>query len=104
MIYHAIEELKEQYRERRKQARIEGHAEGHALGRTEGRTEGRAEGRAEARAIVCRMARLKFGAGAGERLEEVVKQIMDPKRISRIGDMVIECETGDELLALTRDI
>ena len=92
MIYHAIEELKEQYRERRKQARIEG------------RVEGRAEGRAEARAIVCRMARLKFGAGAGERLEEVVKQIMDPKRISRLGDMVIECETGDELLALTRDI
>ena len=63
MIYHAIEELKEQYR-------LEG------LGR--GRAEGRAEGHAT---MACRLTRLKFGAETAERLSQLLEGIADPERL-----------------------
>ena len=81
MIYAGVEELKER-----------AHREG--LGR------GRAEGRAT---LVCRLARLKFGAETAEGLSKLLKGITDPERIARIGDRIIECETGAELLAHARD-
>ncbi len=85
MVYHAIEELKEQYRR-------------------EGRGRGRAEGRAEGHAtMACRLARLKFGAETAERLSQLLEGIAEPERIARIGDRIIECETGAELLARARD-
>ncbi|MCY3611588.1 MAG: hypothetical protein OXH51_08635 [Gemmatimonadetes bacterium] len=80
MIYAGVEELKEQYRERRKRARVEGRVEGRAT-------------------MVCRQARLKFGAETAERLSQLLEGIADPERIARIGDRIIECETGAELLA-----
>ena len=81
MIYAGVEELKER-----------AHREG--IGR------GRAEGRAT---LVCRQARLKFGAETAEGLSKFLKGITDPERIARIGDRIIECETGAELLAHARD-
>ena len=81
MIYAGVEELKER-----------AHREG--LGR------GRAEGRAT---LVCRQARLKFGAETAEGLSKFLKGITDPERIARIGDRIIECETGAELLAHARE-
>lgn len=89
MIYHAIEEQKERV-----------HREGLGRGRTEGRAEGRVEGGA---AMACRQARLKFGAETAERLSQLLEGITDPERIARIGDRIIECETGAELLARARD-
>ena len=85
MIYAGVEELKER-----------AHREG--LG------QGRAEGRAEGRAIVCRQARLKFGAETANRLSELLEGISDPERIARIGDRIIQCETGGELLARAREV
>ena len=77
MIYSGVEELKER-----------------AVG------QGRAEGRAT---MVCRLARLKFGAETAEELSKLLKGITDPERIARIGDRIIECDTGAELLAHARD-
>ena len=77
MIYAGVEELKER-----------------AVG------QGRAEGRAT---MVCRLARLKFGAETAEELSKLLKGITDPERIARIGDRIIECDTGAELLAHARD-
>ena len=77
MIYAGVEEQKEQ-----------AHREG--LGR--GRREGRAT-------LVCRQARLKFGARTAERLSRLLDDITDPEAIARIGDQIIECETGEELLS-----
>ena len=85
MIYAGVEELKER-----------AHREGIGRGRAEGRRQGRAEGRAT---LVCRQARLKFGAETAEGLSKFLKGITDPEWIARIGDRVIECETGAELLA-----
>ena len=81
MIYAGVEELKER-----------AHREGLGQGRTEGLAEGRAT-------MACRLARVKFGAGTAERLSRLLKEVSDPERIARIGDRIIECETGEELLA-----
>ena len=80
MIYAGVEELKER-----------AHREG--LGR----------GRAEGRATLCRQAGLKFGSETAERLMKLLDGITDPEQIARIGDQIIECETGAELLARARE-
>ena len=54
--------------------------------------------------LVCRQARLKFGADTAERLSELMEGISDPERIDRIGDRIIQCETGAELLARAREV
>ena len=66
MVYHAIEELKEQYRR-------------------EGLGRGRAEGRADSlhATMACRLTRLKFGAETAERLSQLLEGIADPERIAR---------------------
>ncbi len=53
--------------------------------------------------MVCRQARLKFGTETAEELFELLKGITNPERIARIGDRIIECETGAELLSRARD-
>ncbi len=50
-----------------------------------------------------RQARLKFGAGAAEALSGLLEGITDPERVARIGDLIIECETGAELLERARE-
>lgn len=85
MIYHAIEEQKERV-----------HREGLGRGRAEGRVEGGV-------AMACRLARLKFGPETAEHLSQLLEEITDPERIASIGDRIIDCETGAELLASARD-
>ena len=53
--------------------------------------------------VVRRLARLKFGARTAERLSRLLDDITDPEAIARIGDRIIECETGEELLAQVRE-
>ena len=88
MIYAGVEELKEQYFEQ-----ADEQAE-------KARTEGRAEGGIS---LVRRQARLKFGAGTAEEFSGLVGRIFDPEAIARIGHLIIECETGAELLARARE-
>ena len=80
MVYAGVEELKEQ-----------------------AHREGLEEGIGRGRAIVCRQAKLKFGAETAERLSRLLEGVSDPERIGRIGDRIIECETGTELLARARE-
>lgn len=77
MIYAGVEELKER---------------AHGQGRAEGRVT-----------LVCRLARLKFGTETAERLSKLLEGITDPERIARVGDRIIECETGPELLSRARE-
>ncbi len=81
MIYAGVEEQKEQ-----------AHREGFGRGRMEGRAT-----------LVCRLASQKFGARTAERLARLLDDITDPEAIARIGDRIIECETGEELLARARE-
>ena len=66
-----------------------------AQGRAEGRTEGQAEGQAE---LMRRLAARKFDAATAERLAERLAEIADPERLVEVGEWLLECEHGDELL------
>ena len=70
-------------------------------GRMEGIEEGIEQGRAEEQALLCRMAQRKFDARTGERLSRLLAGETDAQRLARVGEWIIECETGAELLART---
>ena len=57
--------------------------------------QGQAEGR---RALMRRQAARKFDAETAERLSEVLDGLANAERLAEVGEWIIECETGDELL------
>ena len=57
--------------------------------------EGRAEGQAE---LMRRQAARKFDAATAARLGERLAGITDPERLAEVGEWLLECEHGDELL------
>ena len=63
-----------------------------------GLERGLERGRAEERALLCRLASRRFGAETGERLSGLLGHLTDPERLAEVGDWVIECGTGAELL------
>ena len=68
-------------------------------GREQGLREGLEQGRAEERALLRRQAASRFGANTAERLSEVLAGIADPERLAEVGEWLVRCDTGDELLA-----
>ena len=60
--------------------------------------KGLARGDARQRRLVVRLATRRFGAETGERLAELVEP-MGAGGLARVGDLVVDCRTGDELLA-----
>lgn len=69
-----------------------------AAGHAEGRVEGQAEARAEQRALLCRQASRRFGAETAERLADLLAGVDDPARLAEVGDWIVVCTVGDELL------
>ena len=57
--------------------------------------QGQAEGR---RVLICRQAARKFDAETADRLSGVLDGLADVERLAEVGEWIIECETGDELL------
>ena len=56
-------------------------------------------GRAEERALLCRQAARKFDAGTAERLSGLLDRFTVPGQLGEVGDWIIECGTGADLLA-----
>ena len=83
--------------------RREGEARGRAQGLEKGHARGRAEGFEESierlRRLLRRQAAQRFGAGTAERLSGVLARIDDPERLSELGEWLVDCATGPELLA-----
>ena len=75
--------------------------EGREQGREQGLELGLERGRAEERLLLCRQASRKFGAETGERLSGLLARLTDPDRLAEVGDWIIECGTGAELLDRT---
>ena len=65
----------------------------------EGRVEGRAKGQSE---IMRRQAARKFGAVTADRLAEELERVHDPEQVVEVGEWLIECESGEELLDRVR--
>ena len=62
------------------------------------REQGLERGRAEERALPCRQAGRKFDAETAERLSGLPERLSHPERLAEVGDRIIECRTGTELL------
>ena len=74
-------------------------AEGIAKGVERGRSEALEQGLARQRMMLVRQASRKFGAGTESRLTALLAEVADAKRLAEIGDLVIDCADGAELLA-----
>ena len=64
----------------------------------QGRMEGMAEGMERERALLLRQVRRRFGADVSEALSGLIKGMEDPDRLTEVGDWVVDCATGRELL------
>ncbi len=79
---------------------VEEFAEAHrAKGLERGLERGKAEGLAEERALLSRQTARKFDAGTAARMAALLDSLDDPGRLAEVGDRVIDCDTGAELLA-----
>ena len=65
----------------------------------EGMQEGLQQGRRDMAVMALRQARLKFGGATAERLSPVLDRIADPAALTKVGDWVIQCSDGAELLS-----
>lgn len=63
------------------------------------RAEGLAAGREEERQLLVRQVERKFGQGPARRLASLLAGVDDPSRLSEVGTWIIDCETGDDLIA-----
>ena len=66
-----------------------------------GREQGIEQGRAEERALLRRQAARKFGTDTAEPLAELLVGLTAPGQLAEVGDWIIECEAGAELLDRT---
>ncbi len=95
MLAESVKEWTEQwFREGREQ----GLEQGIEQGLERGRELGLERGRAEERALLCRQASRKFDAETAELLSGLLDRFSDPERLAEVGDWIIECGTGADLL------
>ena len=71
---------------------------GRVAGMEQGMARGRAEGIERERALLLRQANRRFGADIAKALSELIKGTDDPNRLMEVGDWVVDCATGRELL------
>ena len=78
-----------------------GLARGVEQGLAQGVEQGLAQGVKQAQVDI---ARWKFGEETAERLAELLEGMGDAERVFRIGRLLVECETGEELIAKAAQI
>ncbi len=76
----------------------EWYEEAHKRGREQGIEQGIEQGRAEERALLQRLAALKFGTDTAELLAGLLDGLTAPGQLAEVGDWIIKCDTGSELL------
>ena len=71
----------------------------------QGMEQGMAQGRVEGLEFVLeRLAARRFGADTGERLSALLAGVTQRDRLAAVGDAIIDCGTGTELLAAAKRI
>ena len=68
-------------------------------GREQGVKEGIEQGLEHERALLRRQVVSRFGEETAERLSGVLAGIADPEGLAEVGEWLVRCETGSELLA-----
>ena len=111
MLAESVKEWTEQwFREGQEKGIEQGLEQGREQGLEQGLERGREQGlelglerglergRAEERALLCRQAARKFDTETAERLSGLLERLADPERLAEVGDWIIECGTGADLL------
>ena len=93
----AAERWKEQQRQKEAQIRARAMERGIEQGMERGRAEG-------LECMLERQATRRFGTDTDERLSALLAGVSEPERLTAVGDAVIECVTGEELLAAAKRI
>ena len=83
-----------------------GREQGISLGREEGREEGISLGREQGislgleheRRLLRRLAAARFDSATADRLAAAIEGEADPQRLMAVGEAIVRCETGGELL------
>ena len=71
-------------------------------GLKQGLEEGLEQGRAAERRMLLRLIERRFGATTAEAAAPLLARIDRPEPFERVGEWVIDCEQGEELLARIR--
>ena len=74
-------------------------AEGIEQGIEQGVEQGVEQGLQRERALLRRLVKLRFGAGVAEQAAQRLERIADAGRLEEVGELILRCETGGELLA-----
>ena len=77
--------------ERNTERWLEGH-------RRDAFAEGQREGLAHERTLLVQQAVRRFGADTGRRLKARLRAVEDPAHLERVGALIVDCETGEQLL------
>ena len=72
--------------------------------RAEGLAEGRAEGLQNERSAFLRQAQLRFGTETVTALTPLLECVTDPEQLTQVGEWIILCATGEDLLDRTRTL
>ena len=67
-----------------------------------GRTAGLEEGWAAERSLLRRQAAKRFGAATARALSGLLAEVRDAERFAEVGELLIDCATGGELLERVR--
>ena len=94
-----LREREECLRKGRAEGREEVRAEIREKVREEARAEAEARALVEHRAMLVRMAQRKFDAGTANELGPLLEEVAGSGRLAEIGELIIDCGTGQELLA-----
>ena len=73
-----------------------------AQGLERGQERGIEQGRADERALLCRQAARRFGSETAQRLSGLLESLKAADELATVGDWIVDCETGADLLARVR--
>ena len=90
--------------EGRRQGVSEGRRQGVSEGRRQGVSEGRRQGMSHERALLRRQAARRFGAATGDALAALLANEEDVERLAEVGDLVVDCPSGEDLLRRGRGL
>ena len=76
----------------------EWHRQGFEEGLKQGLEQGEKQGLAAERELLRRLATRRFGTASGDALVRHLADISDPDRLAGIGERIIDCGTGAELI------
>ena len=90
--------LEDRVREWRKPYIQQGREEGISLGREQGISLGREQAMEHERQLLRRQAAMRFDSATADRLAAAIGGEADPQRLMAVGEAIVRCNTGSELL------